>query len=108
MVERTTLNRVVAGSSPAVGEVRQKKKNFCVCVSPEGFEPPTFGSGIRRATNCAMGSVAKEGLPGFEPGSRDSESLVLNHYTTGPFFFKPLPPGLEPGTLRLTAECSAN
>ena len=22
----------------------------------EGFEPPTFGSGIRRATNCAIAS----------------------------------------------------
>ena len=25
-------------------------------MSPEGFEPPTFGSGIRRANHCAMGS----------------------------------------------------
>ena len=26
-------------------------------MTPEGFEPPTFGTGIRRATNCAMESV---------------------------------------------------
>ena len=25
----------------------------------EGFEPPTFGSGIRRATNCAIASDSK-------------------------------------------------
>lgn len=40
-------------------------------MKPEGFEPPTFGSGIRRATNCAMASNKKYIFPrpGFEPGS---------------------------------------
>ena len=27
------------------------------------------------------------GLPGFEPGSSDSESEVLTNYTTGPYNF---------------------
>ena len=35
----------------------------------EGFEPPTFGSGIRRAANCAIASLCDVMLnPGFEPG----------------------------------------
>ena len=29
---------------------------LCVCVKLEGVEPPTFGSGIRRAANCAIAS----------------------------------------------------
>ena len=48
------------------------------------------------------------GLPGFEPGSLDSESKVLTNYTTGPFNFtvmyffseqknKLRRPGIEPG-----------
>ena len=35
----------------------QKFKNKKLGVSPEGIEPPTFGFGIRRATNYAIGSV---------------------------------------------------
>jgi hypothetical protein len=27
-----------------------------VFLRPEGLEPPTYGSGIRRATSCAMAS----------------------------------------------------
>ena len=45
----------------------------------EGFEPPTFGSGIRRAASCAIASRKickiyvryrfKIPRPGIEPGS---------------------------------------
>jgi hypothetical protein len=36
-------------------------------MGPRGLEPLTFGSGIRRATNCAMDPIIPR--PGFEPGS---------------------------------------
>ena len=29
-------------------------------------------------------AILVQGLPGFEPGSKDSESLVIANYTTGP------------------------
>ena len=43
-----------------------------------------------------------KGLPGFEPGSVDSESTVLTNYTTGPDSIHALKksvrrPGIEPG-----------
>ena len=46
-------------------------------MRPEGFEPPTFGSGIRRAAVAPWPLLVGKDLPGFEPGSKDSESLVL-------------------------------
>ena len=41
-----------------------------------------------------------EVLPGFEPGSPDSESEVLTSYTIRPRLQKVPPPGIEPGTFR--------
>ena len=45
----------------------------------------------------------KEVLPGLEPGSKDSESLVITNYTTRP---PVLQEGLEPPTLGLLDPCS--
>ena len=43
------------------------KKKF---LRSGGLEPPTFGTGIRRAANCAMTSTHSNfPRPGIEPGS---------------------------------------
>ena len=55
---------------------------------------------VQETFQSADGSTAKKGevLPGFEPGSPDSESEVLTSYTIRPF----TPPvGLEPTILPL-------
>ena len=67
-------------------------------MHPEGFEPPTFGSGIRRA------AVA--------PWVRGADDLAraLDCYTQSPTRTKSYSPplGIEPRTCRLTADRSAN
>ena len=61
----------------------QKFKNKKLGVSPEGIEPPTFGFGIRRATNYAIGSaggvVSPEGIepPTFGFGIRRATNYAI-------------------------------
>ena len=52
-----------------------------------------------------LGEINKKGevLPRLELGSKDSESLVMTNYTTGP---RMLQEGLEPPTLGLLDPCS--
>ena len=75
--ERQTEDLKVAGSIPAVGS------RFL------------FFLGKKKG----KGQV----LPGLEPGSKDSESLVITNYTTRPPM---LQEGLEPPTLGLLDPCS--
>ena len=54
------------------------------CVRPEGLEPPAFGSGIRRAANCAMASPPLSAATpvGFEPTRAEPNGFRihrLNH-----------------------------
>ena len=88
-------------------------------MPPPGIEPGTFRSSVWRSPNwaieanrddvghsslnCATGGGKKkrnEVLPGLEPGSKDSESLVITNYTTRP----PSAPGgtrtPDPGLIR--------
>ena len=68
-------------------------------MNPEGFEPPTFGSGIRRA------AVAPWARGVFEPGSTFLWTALRWARTKK----KQAPPlGIEPRTCRLTADRSAN
>ena len=74
-----------------------EKKN----MNPEGFEPPTFGSGIRRA------AVAPWVRGATEPGPRPTQNpeKVSDYHEQK----KESPPlGIEPRTCRLTADRSAN
>ena len=68
-------------------------------MNPEGFEPPTFGSGIRRA------AVAPWARGVFESGS----TFLWTAHTWARAKKKQAPPlGIEPRTCRLTADRSAN
>ena len=75
-------------------------------MNPEGFEPPTFGSGIRRA------AVAPWVRGVTEPGSyavrlRSGKRKIKNK--AGKMKKVEAPPlGIEPRTCRLTADRSAN
>jgi hypothetical protein len=86
-----------------------------------GLEPATPGLEVRCAIHCATRAITLQitkkpkGLPGFEPGSRDSESLVLTITPQAQcnykkkmkvkkiffffffFFFLLRRPGIEPG-----------
>ena len=70
-------------------------------MNPEGFEPPTFGSGIRRA------AVAPWVRGVLEPGTTcDLQMQSLNKNEKRQKESPPL--GIEPRTCRLTADRSAN
>ena len=65
-------------------------------MNPEGFEPPTFGSGIRRA---AVAPWVRDDL--------DSGRVLVCTACSKQKMYSP-PLGIEPRTCRLTADRSAN
>ena len=72
-------------------------------MNPEGFEPPTFGSGIRRAAVAPW--VRGVNVPD-QPSSQNGSVFCSVSGQNGKIWTPPL--GIEPRTCRLTADRSAN
>ena len=73
-------------------------------MNPEGFEPPTFGSGIRRAAVAPW----VRGEPKHDAGSQQRSNARRNSKITNNNKSESPPLGIEPRTCRLTADRSAN
>ena len=80
---------------PAPKKKRGKKSKG---MNPEGFEPPTFGSGIRRAAVAPW----VRGASGSGFASPLRRAVATKTKGCAP------PLGIEPRTCRLTADRSAN
>ena len=73
---RWAHNPKVRGSKPRFAIAGTKGNRARLCVRPEGLEPPAFGSGIRRAANCAMASLVWLGRD-LNPRLRRDQGLNL-------------------------------
>ena len=74
-------------------------------MNPEGFEPPTFGSGIRRA---AVAPWVRGVIVPRQPSTQTGLNSCLVSAAKKAKTDGSPPLGIEPRTCRLTADRSAN